>query len=205
MNDYKLRNKKIRLNVGNTVIGIIIGLLLGLIIASAIAVYMLKSPLPFVSKSKAGDRASSTEQAPKKRADAKGGPVASDQSADKPKLEFYNILPGQESGAGKAQAERTERAEALEQVTTVAKLPDSSRDSYIIQAGSFQNPSEADNVKARLAFIGLQASIEPVALPDKGTWYRVRLGPYRNPHEINAIRQQLSQAGVTATMFKVKD
>ena len=203
MDDHKIRTKRIPVNVGNTVIGIIIGVLLGLIIASAIAVYMLKSPLPFVSKSKAGERATSSEQAPKKRADAKGGALASDKGSDKPKLEFYNILPGQESGAGKAPAERTE--EAPEQAVTVAKLPDSSRDSYIIQAGSFQNPSEADNVKARLAFMGFQAAIEPVALPDKGTWYRVRLGPYRNPHEINTIRQQLSQAGVAATMFKVKD
>jgi cell division protein FtsN len=202
MEDYKVRNKRLPPNFGNMVLGIIIGVLLGLIIASAIAVYMLKSPLPFVNKSKAGDRATSAEQAPKQRAEAKSGASTSDQRADKPKLEFYNILPGQESGAGKSSAERTE---AAEQVVTVAKLPDSSRDSYIIQAGSFQNPSEADNVKARLAFIGLQASIEPVALPDKGTWYRVRLGPYRNPHEINSIRQQLSQAGVTATMFKVKD
>jgi cell division protein FtsN len=202
MDDYKVRNRRLPPNLGNMVLGIIIGVLLGLIIASAIAVYMLKSPLPFVSKSKAGERASSTEQAPRQRADPKSGAVTSDQRADKPKLEFYNILPGQESGAGKSSTERTE---AAEQVVTVAKLPDSSRDSYVIQAGSFQNPSEADNVKARLAFIGLQAAIEPVALPDKGTWYRVRLGPYRNPHEINNIRQQLSQAGVTATMFKVKD
>ncbi len=206
MNDYKPRAKLKNMNVGNTFIGIFIGLFLGLVIASAIAVYMMKSPLPFVSRSKAGDRASSAEQPPKARADAKAAAVASDPRTDKPTLDFYKILPGQDSASIARPNERTgERPEALEQVATIAKVPESSRDAYVIQTGSFQNPAEADNAKAKLAFMGLQASIEPAALPDKGTWYRVRLGPYRNPHEINSVRQQLTQGGVTATLIKVKD
>lgn len=204
MNDYKPREKQAFPNVSNTLVGIFIGLFLGLVIASAIAVYMMKSPLPFVSRSKAGDRASPAEQPAKARADGKATAkaVPGDSRTDKPTLDFYKILPGQDSGPI-ARAE--ERIEPVEQVLTIAKVPDTSRDAYMIQTGSFQNPAEADNAKAKLAFMGLQAAIEPAALPDKGTWYRVRLGPYRNPHEINTVRQQLTQAGVNATLIKLKD
>ena len=60
-----------------------------------------------------------------------------------------------------------------------------SKDVYFIQAGSFQNPADADNQKARLAILGFESSVEPANLPDKGTWYRVRLGPYKKVEEIN--------------------
>ncbi len=203
MNDYKPREKLKSANVGNTLIGIFIGLFLGLVIASAIAVYMMKSPLPFVGRSKAGDRASASEQAPRQRADAKSAAApVSDPRADKPTLDFYKILPGQDSGPG---AQSRERPEVVEQVAAVPKSQETLRETYVIQAGSFQNPADADNVKAKLALLGLQASIEPAALPDKGTWYRVRLGPYHNTSEINSVRQQLTQAGVTASLLKIKD
>ncbi|MFN0306271.1 MAG: SPOR domain-containing protein [Burkholderiales bacterium] len=192
--------------MGNTLIGIFIGLFLGLVIASAIAVYMMKSPLPFVSKSKAGDRASASEQPPRQRTDTKSAAApVSDPRADKPTLDFYKILPGQESGPGAQSAQSRERPEAVEQVAALPKSQETLRETYVIQAGSFQNPADADNVKAKLALLGLQASIEPAALPDKGTWYRVRLGPYRNTSEINSVRQQLTQAGVTASLLKIKD
>jgi cell division protein FtsN len=221
MNDYKPRPKRKSASFGNTLLGIFIGLFLGLVIASAIAVYMMKSPLPFVSRSKAGDRASSAEQAPKARPETKNDTVAAagkDQRGEKTKLDFYEILPGGKAGepAAKAQPERVERidrapkAENVERVdkidqAAVAKAQELTRDAYMIQAGSFQNPADADNVKAKLALLGLQASIEPAALPDKGTWYRVRLGPYRNLKDINTVRSQLAQAGIDATLLKIKE
>ena len=76
---------------------------------------------------------------------------------------------------------------------------------YYLQAGSFQNPADADNQKARLAILGLESSVEPSVLPDKGTWYRVRLGPYRKLEEINRARQTLAQNGIDASLVKLKD
>ena len=82
---------------------------------------------------------------------------------------------------------------------------ESSSDVYFIQAGSFQNPAEADNQKARLAILGYDSSVEPANLPDKGTWYRVRMGPYQKLDEINRIRQSLAQNGIEASLVKIKD
>lgn len=226
MNDYKPRPKRQSANFGSTLLGIFIGLLLGFLIAAAIAVYMMKSPLPFVSRSKAGDRASPAEQPPRQqRADAGKNAAAPVERTDKPKLDFYKILPGQEAvpvaapeqASPSAKAEKNARVERPDPADKVAaadpgaksqdagKTGELTRDLYVIQAGSFQNPVDADNVKAKLALLGLQASIEPAALPDKGTWYRVRLGPYRSLRDINAVRGQLAQAGVDATLLKLKE
>jgi cell division protein FtsN len=99
--------------------------------------------------------------------------------------------------------ERQQRAATKSGST--ASQQESSKDVYFIQAGSFQNPAEADNQKARLAILGFEASVEPANLPDKGTWYRVRMGPYAKVEEINKVRQALAQSGIEASLIKVKD
>ena len=50
-----------------------------------------------------------------------------------------------------------------------------------------------------------ESSVEPSALPDKGTWYRVRIGPYTKLDEINQVRQTLAQNGINASLVKLKD
>ena len=80
--------------------------------------------------------------------------------------------------------------------------PSPSRETFLLQAGAFQNPAEADNVKAKLALLGLESNIETVDLPDKGTWYRVRLGPYRSLTEVNHIRAQLAQSGIDVSLVR---
>ena len=195
MKDYKPRGKPARKGaVGGTLIGIFVGLLLGIGIAAAIAVYMTKSPAPFKERTQQAER-----PAPAKaggnlaEVEAPGVPKA----PERPRFDFYKILPGQEVPV----SERELRAAAKDAGKTGA-LP---RDTYFIQAGSFQNPAEADNLKAKLALLGLQASVEPANLPDRGTWYRVRLGPYARLGDIDRVRQTLAQNGVEAQMVRLKN
>ena len=190
MKDYKPRpREKKRKPVGGTLLGIFIGLVLGLAIATAAAIYVTNAPVPFLSKPQSR---ATPPQADQKLADAaKAGP------AEKPKFDFYKILPGQEEPV-------TER----ELKSAAAKQADKSgapRDLYFVQAGAFQNPADADNLKARLALMGLQASVEPANLPDKGTWYRVRLGPFTQLDEINRVRQTLAQNSIDASLVKIKN
>ena len=86
-----------------------------------------------------------------------------------------------------------------------AGKPGAPKDSYFLQAGSFQNPADADNLKARLALMGMEANVEPANLAEKGVWYRVRLGPFTRIDEINRLRQQLAQNGVDASLVRIKD
>src|SRR5882672_10316037 len=160
---------------GSFLIGLFFGFLLGLGVAAGIAIYFFKTPIPFTDKGRVPDKAPPADQ---KLPEA---PKAA-KAEDKPRFDFYRILPGREEPV-------TER-----QMREAAN-----------QAGSFQNPADADNLKARLALMGLEASVEPANLAEKGVWYRVRLGPYTRVDEINRIRQQLTQNGVDASLVRITE
>ena len=113
---------------------------------------------------------------------------------------YFNVWPPGQRPGGSGSAIFIGSSEGNEFAGTLSE-----DGSYMIQAGSFQNASDADNMKAKLALIGLMANVEPTAIPDKGTWYRVRLGPYASLGEINHIRSQLASNGVDATLIKLKD
>jgi cell division protein FtsN len=170
--------------------GLFIGFLLGLGLASGIAVYFFKSPLPFVDRTKS---ASDKGTVPGKEAlkDAK------DSKDGKPRFDFYRILPGQEEPVTEKQVRDATKA--------AAKGNEVARDNYFLQAGSFQNPADADNLKARLAIIGAEALVMPSDLGDKGVWYRVRLGPYNRIEDIDRVRGQLAQNGIQASLVRIKD
>jgi cell division protein FtsN len=125
-------------------------------------------------------------------------PTAPANAPEKPKFDFYKILPGAEEPVTERELRERLRASRSGQQEV-------SKDVYFIQAGSFQNPAEADNQKARLAILGFESSVEPANLPDKGTWYRVRMGPYSKLDEINRIRQSLAQSGIEASLVKIKE
>jgi cell division protein FtsN len=172
-------------------LGICIGFLLGLVTAGGIAAYFLKSPVPFLDKPKPVDRQPAVGQNLK---DASKPQTAED---GKPRFDFYRILPGQEEPV---------TSEQLRQAAAKEKAGKAESDTlYLLQAGAFQSPADADNLKARLAFMGLEASVEPTSLPDKGVWYRVRLGPYAKVEDINKVRSLLAQNGVDASLVKLRD
>ena len=176
---------------GGLLLGLFIGFLLGVGLAAAIAIYFFKTPVPFLNKAKPPEKAA---PGPSGLAEAPKSGKAEDA---KPRFDFYRILPGQEETVTEQQLKQAAQA--------AAKAGAPSKDTYFLQAGAFQNPADADNLKAKLALLGLEASVEPTNLPDKGVWYRVRLGPYSNVDEINRIRKQLVENGVDASLVKIKD
>ena len=185
--DYKPRMIARKKSGGGTLLGIFIGLILGLGIAVGITWYMSKTPIPFLAKAKPPEKVATEPGKAPVKPDEK-----TTQQVEKPRFEFYKILPGAEEPV-------------TEQQIKQAAKPGAPAENYLLQVGSFQNPADADNLKARLALLGVEAGVEPVNIAEKGTWYRVRLGPYSKIDEINRLRQTLAQNGIEATLVKVKD
>lgn len=48
---------------------------------------------------------------------------------------------------------------------------------YKMQCGSFRTRTQAESLKARMAFVGIESQIQ-TAQGKKNTWYKVVLGPY---------------------------
>jgi cell division protein FtsN len=210
------------MGAGGTLLGIFIGLVLGLGMAAGVAYYLMKANGPFPAQ--AGRETRDSVKEPTKVAKA-------DPAAEKPRFDFYKILPGTEEPKVQADArkekERTPDRAVLEQArertapdkAVVAKAPERAAekapalekasaaaakpaDRFWLQAGSFGSEADAENLKARLAFAGWQATVQSGAVPDKGTRYRVRLGPYDNTDELNRIRSDLAKNGFDVAVIK---
>ncbi len=77
-----------------------------------------------------------------------------------------------------------------------------SKQAYILQVASFRKPQQADQMKARLALLGIKARIEKVRVSD-GVWHRVRLGPFTSLDEANQLRSKLLAQKIKSMMMKV--
>jgi len=196
---YSARSSAPSRSGGGLMLGIFIGLLLGLGIALGVAFYLNKTPLPFIGKTKPAETKDAKGDAAKPPAVAgmpQGGAKEGDKT-DKPKFDFYKILPGGEEPVTEKELKDAAKADS--------KGPPEAKGVYFIQAGSFQNPADADNQKAKIAILGFESNVESTTLPDKGTWYRVRLGPYTTLEDLNRVRRTLSQNGIDANLVKLKD
>lgn len=188
--DYKRNERKTggRRGGHSLLVGILIGLVLGLGIALGVAWYINKVPSPFLS------RPAPPPQSEKAVPDASRGDEKTARPADgKPRFDFYKILPGIEEPATDQQLKDAQKAS-----------PAAPKEAFFLQAGAFQSASDADNLKARLALLGVEATIQTTSVPDKGVWHRVRTGPYKNAGEMDQARNLLKQNGVDATPIRAQ-
>ena len=191
--DYKRpeRGAGTRGGSSSLLVGILIGLVLGLAIALGVAWYINKMPNPF-----SGRAAPPPAREPAKAGvpAAKGADQAARSAEAKPRFDFYKILPGNEEPATDQQLKDAQKASAA-----------AHKEAFFLQAGAFQSAPDADNLKARLALLGVEAAVQTTMLPDKGVWHRVRIGPYDRIEELNRTRETLKQNGVDTTLIKVRD
>jgi sporulation related protein len=185
---------------GGTLLGVFIGLVLGLSIAAGVAYFLGRSGL------------TSPMTAPGAKEPARGGRPdlgATGAPADKPRFDFYKILPGGEEPKAAAGDRRTldrggERA--IDKLSEVARSAEPATpkagDRFWLQAGAFASAADAEDMKARLALSGWEAAVQPVAMPDKTQRYRVRLGPYDNTDELNRVKKELGSRGFDVAVIK---
>ena len=186
--DYKRPEPEVRGGSSQLLVGILIGLVLGLGIALGVAWYINKMPSPFLT------RTPPAKLEPAKEAPAKAEDKTARALDAKPRFDFYKILPGTEETVTDPQ-----RKGAQQKSTAAA------RETFFLQAGAFQSAPDADNLRARLALLGIEARVQTATLPDKGVWHRVRVGPYTSVEELGRTRETLKQNGVETTLIKVRE
>ena len=197
-------------------LGIIIGLLLGIVIALAVALWLNRLSNPFVDKAKPVEplaKIGPTQPAKpeEKGAADKGTPAkAAPERArtDRPRFEFYTMLPGEKEVTdkeAKSAAAKPKEPARTGPGSSPAQPKPHTGETYWLQAGAFADEKDAENLKAKIAFTGLEASVKAVDVPGKGTLYRVRLGPYQSLEDANRNKVALSQNGVGATIIRTDE
>lgn len=132
------------------------------------------------------------------------------EGSDRPTFEFYRLLPEQEVAVPDDEPARTpeaggsvaESAEPLPSAGDAADAPGAGGGQYLLQAGSFRSHGDADQLKASLALIGVEARIQRVELAGGETWHRVRIGPFSDQGEVNTVKRRLSENNVETILLR---
>ena len=175
---------------GRTVLGFVLGLVVGLGVAVAVALYITNAPVPFVNKVRPASEninPGAGGQLPDPNKQLQVTPRGPDTTAVPPKLD--------------AATDPKAAPPPPEKGVTAALPDDGSR--YLLQAGAFRSPDDADAMRARLALLGYDAKIFPRD-QDGQTLYRVRLGPYGNIEDVNRMRKTMAENGIDVQLIKVR-
>jgi cell division protein FtsN len=197
---------------------LVIGAVIGVLIAIGVALFLNKSTTPFTASTPADavNNASTPHSSAPEMIQPADNPAvhaiadASTAAASQPKqrtasapaastpvdYDFYQVLGGNDKpGAAKPGADKP----ATDKPATDPK-PTTTRKSYL-QLGAFQNAEQADNLKAKLALIGVQASIQSRDGGEGKMLHRVRIGPFNTTDELNHMRSQLKQNGIDSAVM----
>jgi cell division protein FtsN len=129
-------------------------------------------------------------------------------------FDFYTVLPEievvvpdtepEKPKVVKEQANNDQTKKADGEPVVVNKSPAVSDSSaYMLQAGSYQNQSDADKLKAQLGLMGFGSTIQKVSIQGRGDFYRVRLGPYTSHDQMEKVDKRLSANGIKALRLKI--
>ncbi len=187
--DYKNRNRKSgRSGKAGTRFDAILPFFTGLTIGLFVAFLVYLKGQPYVTghgdtETFAGVDSPKTKPVP-----------ASDVKGTTPQFDFYKILPSMKVNVSEWEAEDKKES---------APAPDDSS-VYILQVGSFEQYEAADEVKAKLALLGISAEIQRVVINGKDIRHRVRVGPYREQEKLNETRRRLLANGLDFMLLKLK-
>ena len=194
--DYKSRSRSNSRKKGsNLFLGLFIGYVLGLVSAIGVWMYIHQAPSPFIQNEKPEV---STKIKPSKNGDiALKEMLILDNSQsqtkdpnEKTRFEFYEMLPGNEEPVTEIELQKAAEQPLL-------------KDKYYLQVGSFKDTEDAENLKAKIAMLGMEAYVQSADLSEKGMWHRVRVGPFTKIDTIKKTRSSLLQSGIKANLIKV--
>lgn len=192
-------------------IGLLMGLLVGIALSVGVALSVKKTASAFQEKTQPAPALPPLvppvvkDDTTKKAPDA-GGDISSeaveqapkndgDKKAGKDRFTFYDILTEPEKGAETTAVKPVPEPAPLEPV-------EPKNGGSFIQVGAFQTTEEADNMKAKLALLGMDAFVQKTTLSGMGVVYRVRIGPYKNSDDVNQARAELAKNGIKSDPVK---
>jgi len=110
-----------------------------------------------------------------------------------PRFTFYKILPEKEVIIPESEIKTIKREESRGNKPTAAL--------YLVQAGSFDNLQNAEQLKADLAKIKIKAKVEMIEI-ENSAWYRVKIGPYATLADADKIRAYLRKKDIDSIVQK---
>lgn len=114
--------------------------------------------------------------------------------SSKPRFDFYQILPDMEIVIPEHEIEERRRLEGTGK---------SKPGTFIIQIGSFRRAQQADTLRARLALLGIESTVQKVN-QSGSIWHRVKSGPYTSFRMVDKIQNRLHHNNIDSIAIKLK-
>jgi cell division protein FtsN len=174
-----------------------VGLLVGLFVAFLVFL-QLRAPAPespALALETPPERQTRTTPIEKVIATAAVEPKAEPAPPPKPRFDFYNLLPEMEVVVPEQELQGARSPEGVREVQQPG--------TYLLQAGSFRSQDQADQLRARLALLGVETTVQTVKVNTRETWHRVRVGPFSNLEELNEARSMLKTNGIDAILIRL--
>lgn len=157
-----------------------LGAVFAFAVSAGVALWITKAPIPFVAKVQPGSKLVD---------------ITLDGSQD-PNKNLY--VEGQGVTQNTASVATVTTGEAKEEETE--GIPTK----FWVQAGAFSQNADAESMRARIAFIGLDAQV--VYRNEKGQrLYRVRIGPFDTENQAKEISQTLSDNAIKGSILRLRD
>jgi len=128
--------------------------------------------------------------------------TSSESENKKPRFEFYTILSELEVFVPEPEVE-SENTKPQASTNRPVEVNSTSSKKYLLQAGSFKSQQDAERLKASLALLGVQSSIQSVNI-NRDNWHRVRIGPFSNPTRLRETLSTLKQNNIHAMTMELK-
>lgn len=115
-----------------------------------------------------------------------------------PQFDFYKILPSKEVNISEWESVEEEDVVAASDKKTQEPVM------FVLQVGSFKQYESADEIKAKLALMGVTADIQRVVINGQDVRHRVRIGPYKNTDKLQQARDRLLANDLDFMLLKLK-
>ena len=142
--------------------------------AAAVALWITDAPVPLVAKVH--------------QAQGSVDPAVLDGKTIDPNEKLYRDA----SGAGQTVGQQTEAGAGEAPAAAAAET-------WWVQAGTFLKNSDAEGVRARIAFIGLDSQIQKVKQNGQNA-FQVRIGPFETSAQAEEICESLSDNGIRSSI-----
>ena len=200
---------------GGTLTGFVVGLLVGLGLALSVAVYVTRVPVPFVDRGvtrKPADDAAEAER--NKGWNPNAGLVSKPPPLPAPVVPVPPAVPdpasakdGATTAPAKAEGAKPEadplgdlmKAKVGGAAEPAPAAAGADPFTYFVQAGAFKSPEEAQAQKARLAMLGMDASVTEREQAGRVV-YRVRMGPFSQNPRTAGCQWRRGRAGARAAL-----
>lgn len=193
---------------GGFVLGLAVGLLLGLALSLGVALWVTKVPVPFVDKVPQRTAEQDAAEAERNRNWDPNAPLAT--RAPRPGGAASAAAPGTTNAPATAAAPVTTAPARDPAAILSGQLPTTPSAvtgvdpfTYFVQAGAYTRTEDAEQQRAKLAMLGLDAKVTEREQSGR-TMYRVRVGPYDKKDDAESARTKLAGAGVDAALVRVQ-